>query len=71
MRKHSPKFAALGVAIALATGTASAVEGPVPTGIPRLDRTNAGFSGITPEAVGSAVAEVLAASRRQTRHSLP
>ena len=41
------------------------------TGIPRLDRTNAGFSGITPEAVGSAVAEVLAASRRQTRHSLP
>lgn len=41
------------------------------TGIPRLDRTNAGFAGITPEAVGSAVAEVLVASRRQTRHSLP
>jgi ADP-heptose:LPS heptosyltransferase len=41
------------------------------TGVPRLDRTNAGFAGIAPEAVRSAVADVLAASRRQTRHSLP
>ena len=41
------------------------------TGIPRLDRTNAGFAGVTPEAVRSAVGEVLSASRRQARHSLP
>jgi len=41
------------------------------TGIPRLDRTNTGFSGITPEAVQGAVREVLSASRRQARQSLP
>ena len=41
------------------------------TGIPRIDRTNDGFAGITPEAVEGAVREVLAVSRRQARHSLP
>jgi len=41
------------------------------TGIPRIDRTNAGFAGITPEAVQEAVDEVLSAARRQARHSAP
>ena len=41
------------------------------TGIPRIDRTNAGFAGITPEAVQAAVREVLSASRRQARPALP